>query len=123
MIPKGAKNVPVAKEFLKYLVQPAILNDLYETGLGRSIPCMPSISEGRSMVAGRSAPRGIRSAGRARRDAIGLLDLQPGLCPGSERACLADRLVRHHYRRDDAAGAADKASRRVEEIFAQYPIG
>ena len=35
LIPKGAKNVAVAKEFLKYLIQPKVLQEFVETGLGR----------------------------------------------------------------------------------------
>src|SRR5271166_5732120 len=38
VIPKGAKNVTVAKEFLKYLIQPQVLNELLKTGLGRNLP-------------------------------------------------------------------------------------
>src|ERR1700739_2423717 len=43
LIPKGAKNVEVAKEFLKYLIQPKVLNELLKTGLGRNLPAMPAI--------------------------------------------------------------------------------
>ncbi len=43
LIPKGAKNVDVAKDFLKFLIQPAVLNDYLKTGLGRRVPPMPSI--------------------------------------------------------------------------------
>ena len=43
MIPKGAKNVAVAKDFLKFLIQPKVLNEYLKTGLGRNIPCMPAI--------------------------------------------------------------------------------
>jgi multiple sugar transport system substrate-binding protein len=43
LIPKGAKNVAVAKEFLKYLIQPNINNEYLKVGLGRNIPCMQSI--------------------------------------------------------------------------------
>ncbi len=45
LIPKGAKNVAVAKEFLKYLIQPKICNEYLKVGLGRSTPCMPSIAK------------------------------------------------------------------------------
>ncbi len=34
MIPKGAKNVAVAKDFLKYLIQPEISNEYLKVGLG-----------------------------------------------------------------------------------------
>src|SRR5467141_2555941 len=43
LIPKGAKNVEVAKDFLKYFIQPKVNNELLKTGLGRNIPCMPSV--------------------------------------------------------------------------------
>src|SRR5215469_14916951 len=34
LIPKGAKNIEVAKDFLKYLIQPQVLNEYLKTGLG-----------------------------------------------------------------------------------------
>jgi len=43
MIPKGAKNVDVAKDFLKYLIQPKVAGGYLKIGLGRNIPAMPSI--------------------------------------------------------------------------------
>jgi multiple sugar transport system substrate-binding protein len=42
LIPKGAKNVDVAKDFLKYFVQPAVNNEWHKTGLGRNTPCFVS---------------------------------------------------------------------------------
>src|SRR5262249_55040549 len=35
MIPKGAKNVTVAKEFLRYFSQPKVVGEFIELGLGR----------------------------------------------------------------------------------------
>src|SRR6266478_1637630 len=43
LIPKGAKNVTVAKDFLKYLIQPNVLNELLKVGLARRVPAMPAI--------------------------------------------------------------------------------
>jgi multiple sugar transport system substrate-binding protein len=43
LIPKGAKNVEIAKDFLKYFIQPQVNNEWLKTGLGRNIPCMPSV--------------------------------------------------------------------------------
>ena len=45
LIPKGAKNVAVAKEFCKYFIQPKVLGDFVETGLGRWLPVMPSLAK------------------------------------------------------------------------------
>jgi len=43
LIPKGAKNVTVAKDFLKYLIQPNVLNEVLKVGLARRVPAMPQI--------------------------------------------------------------------------------
>ena len=43
LIPKGAKNVDVAKDFLKYFIQPEVTNERLKVGLGRNVPVMPSI--------------------------------------------------------------------------------
>ncbi|HVY17627.1 MAG TPA: extracellular solute-binding protein [Rhodopila sp.] len=42
-IPKGAKNVDTAKDFLRYLVQPANLNSYLKEARGRWLPVMPSM--------------------------------------------------------------------------------
>src|SRR5205814_3605355 len=43
LIPKGAKNIDVAKDFLKYLIQPKVLDEYLRSGLGRNLPAMASI--------------------------------------------------------------------------------
>ena len=45
LIPKGAKNVAVAKEFLKYFIQPKVIGEFVELGLGRWLPVMPSLAK------------------------------------------------------------------------------
>jgi multiple sugar transport system substrate-binding protein len=45
LIPKGAKNVAVAKEFLKYFIQPKIIGEFVELGLGRWLPVMPALAK------------------------------------------------------------------------------
>ena len=42
-IPKGAKNVEVAKDFMKYFMQPQVMNENLKGGLGRWVPVIPSI--------------------------------------------------------------------------------
>ena len=42
-IPKGAKNVEVAKDFMKYLIQPKVVNEYLKNGLGRWIPPFPQM--------------------------------------------------------------------------------
>ena len=45
VVPKGAKNIPVAKEFLKYSIEPKVLAAYLKAALGRFLPPMPSIVE------------------------------------------------------------------------------
>jgi multiple sugar transport system substrate-binding protein len=42
-IPKGAKNVAVAKDFMKYFMQPQVMNENLKGGLGRWVPVIPSV--------------------------------------------------------------------------------
>jgi multiple sugar transport system substrate-binding protein len=42
-IPKGAKNVEVAKDFMKYFMQANVMNENLKAGLGRWFPAIPQI--------------------------------------------------------------------------------
>jgi multiple sugar transport system substrate-binding protein len=42
-IPKGAKGVEVAKDFMKYFMQPKVMNENLKGGLGRWVPAIPQV--------------------------------------------------------------------------------
>ena len=42
-ITKGAQNVEVAKDFMRYFMQPQVMNENLKGGLGRWVPVIPSI--------------------------------------------------------------------------------
>jgi multiple sugar transport system substrate-binding protein len=42
-VPKGAKNVEVAKDFMKYFIRPEVMNENLKGGLGRWCPAIPQI--------------------------------------------------------------------------------
>jgi ABC-type glycerol-3-phosphate transport system substrate-binding protein len=44
-IPKGAKHIAVAKDFMKYLIQPRVVNDYLKGGLGRWLPATPELAK------------------------------------------------------------------------------
>jgi len=44
-IPKGAKNVEVAKDFMRFFIQPQVMNDNLKSGLGRWVPSIPQIAK------------------------------------------------------------------------------
>jgi multiple sugar transport system substrate-binding protein len=122
LIPKGAKNVAVAKDFLKYLIQPKVCNEYLKVGLGRSTPCMPSIVKTdhwwfddphrapytRQVLLDPTVPQfWVFNPGYAQVQAehvwsAGWVDImKEGVAPEM---------------------AAEKAFKRIEEIFAKYPI-
>jgi multiple sugar transport system substrate-binding protein len=42
-VPKGAKSVAVAKDFMKHFMQPQVMNENLKNGLGRWVPVYPQI--------------------------------------------------------------------------------
>ena len=42
-IPKGAKNAETAKDYMKYFMQPEVMNENLKNGLGRWVPAIPEI--------------------------------------------------------------------------------
>ena len=42
-IPKGAKNIEVAKDFMKYFMQSKVMNENLKAGLGRWVPAIPQL--------------------------------------------------------------------------------
>ena len=42
-IPKGAKNIAAAKDFMKYFMRPEVMNDNLKGGLGRWVPVYPQV--------------------------------------------------------------------------------
>ena len=121
LVPKGAKNVAVAKDFLKYLIQPKICNEYLKVGLGRSTPCMPSIVKTdhwwfddphrapytQQVLVDPTVPQfWVYNPAYAQVQnehvwSVGWVDIKDGMEPKA---------------------AAEKAFKRIEEIFAKYPI-
>jgi len=125
VVPKGAKNIDAAKDFLKYSIEPEVLGTYLKTGLGRFLPSMPSIVENdkafwldpknepleaytRQGIYGPTAPPyEVYNPARAQVStehvfALAILDtINTGGTPES---------------------AIDKAFKRTDAIFAKYPI-
>src|SRR5215813_8417273 len=124
LIPKGAKNVEVAKDFLKFLIQPKVNNERLKAGLGRFLPPMPSIAKSdpfwldlkdphvvayvQQGLLGPTVPNfwvfnpAVAQVQNEHVWSVGWTDImQGGMTPQA---------------------AAEKAFKRIEEIFAKYPI-
>ena len=122
LIPKGAKNVEVAKDFLANLIKPKVLNELLKTGLGRNLPAMPAIVK--------DDPWWFADPHRAAYTRQGLLGPTVPTFWTSNPA-YAQVQNEHVWQtawaeiiQDKATpeAAGEKAFKRVEDIFAHYPI-
>jgi len=123
VIPKGAKNVAPAKEFLKYMVQPKVLNDYLKGGLGRFMVPIPEIAK--------SDPFWMKED--PHREAYTKLTLLGQMMPIYEvyNPAIAEVNSEHLFsvamfdvmkEGMKPEQAVDKAFKRAEEIFAKYPI-
>ena len=123
MIPKGAKNVAVAKEFIKYAIQPKVLNEYLKAGLGRSMLPVPEIAK--------SDPFWLKEdphcTAHTQQTLLGpTLPIYEAYNPAIAQVdaehlfSVAEFDVMKNGMAPEAA--IDKAFKRAEEIFAKYPI-
>jgi len=125
VVPKGAKNIPVAKEFLKYSIDPKVLGTYLKGGLGRWLPPMPSIVE--SDKAFWLDPKNEPLEAYTRQGVYGPT-IPPYEVYNPARAQVSTEHVFAIAINDvinngmTPEAAIDKAFRRCEEIFAKYPI-
>jgi len=122
LIPKGAQNVAVARDFLKYAVQPNVLNEYLKGGLGRWALPLPEIAKSDPFWFKEDPHRTAYAEETLMHDRPALRSLQPGDGRCERRARLRHRHARRHEQRPAPEQAIDKAFKRAEEIFAKYPI-
>ena len=124
LIPKGAKNVAVAKDFLKYLIQPHVLGAYLKTGLGRNIPCMPAIVKSDPWWLD---PKDPHRGPYVRQGLLGptvstFWTFNPAYAQVQNEHVWPTAWADIMQDGTAPEAAAEKAFKRVEAIFAQYPI-
>jgi len=124
-IPKGAKNVEVAKDFMRYFIQPKVMNENLKNGLGRWVPAITSLVTEDPWWLDPSDPH---RAPYVRECALGpTIPAYNGYNPAwgqvsaeqlwgvAEADVIKNKMT--------PAAAVDKAFRRAEQIFAKYSLG
>jgi multiple sugar transport system substrate-binding protein len=125
VVPKGAKNIDAAKEFLKYSIDPKVLGAYLKGGLGRFLPPMPSIVE--NDKAFWLDPKNEPLEAYTRQGIYGPTT-PPYEVYNPARAEVSTEHVFALAMNDVISNgmtpeaAIDKAFRRCEAIFAKYPI-
>jgi multiple sugar transport system substrate-binding protein len=125
VIPKAAKNIAVAKEFLKYSIEPKVLAAFLEGGLGRFLPTMPSIVE--DDKAFWLDPKNEPLYAYTKQGVLGptrppFISFNPAVAEIDTEHVFS--VAMNDVMTDGMAPAAaiDKAFKRCEAIFAKYPI-
>jgi multiple sugar transport system substrate-binding protein len=123
-IPKGAKNVEVAKDFAKYLIQPQVANAYLKGGLGRWLPAMTELAKDDPFWLD---PKDQHVSAYTRQGLFNpTVPQYPAYNPGYAEVeatqiwGLAEIDVIREGMTPEAA--AEKALKRIEKILAKYPI-
>jgi multiple sugar transport system substrate-binding protein len=123
-IPRGAKNPDGAKDFMKYFMQPKVMNENLKGGLGRWVPAIPSIVKDDPFWLDPSDPHRPPYVQEA---VLGpTMPAFEGYNPAWGRVA-AEQLwgqAQAEVIKDGVTpeAAVAKALHRAEEIFAQYPV-
>jgi multiple sugar transport system substrate-binding protein len=125
VVPKGAKNVAAAKEFLKFSIEPKVLAAYLKTGLGRFLPPMPSIVE--NDKAFWLDPKNEPLEAYTRQGVLGPTIppyevFNPAWAQISTDHVFALAMIDVMNNGMTPEAAIDKAFKRCETIFANYPI-
>ena len=122
LIPKGAKNVTLAKDFLKYSILPQVNNERLKTGLGRSIPCMPSIVKNDHWWFDDPHRTAYTTQGLLGPTVPQFWAFNPAYAQLQNEHTWSQGWMDIIQGGMTPQAAAEKAFKRVEEIFAKYPI-
>jgi len=123
-VPKGAKNVAVAKEFLKYVIQPKVTNEYLKNGLGRWLPAMPELAKSDPFWLDPKDPH------RVAYTTEGLLEptvpnypvFNPGYAEANAQQIWGTAEADVIREGMALQAAAEKALNRIGQILAKYPI-
>jgi len=123
LIPKGAKNVTVAKEFLKYFIQPKVIGEFIELGLGRWLPVMPSLAKSAFW----QNPKDPHLRGYAQQGLLGptrpdYYVFNPAMAEVYSEHVWSMAMIDVAKEGVKPEAAIEKAFKRIEEIFAKYKI-
>jgi multiple sugar transport system substrate-binding protein len=122
LVPQGAKNVEVAKDFLKYLIQPKVVGEYLKVGLGRNIPAMKSIVKDDPWWTEDPHRKAYVEQGLLGPTVPEFFVYNPAFAQVRNEHVFPTGWADVMQGGMTPQAAAQKAFKRVEEIFAKYPI-
>ncbi len=123
VIPKGAKNVSVAKEFGKYMVQPKVLNEYLKGGLGRWALPIPAMVKSDPFWLKQDPHRTAYTTQSVISPTFPVYEAyNPAMAQvGSEHVFMTGAFAVMN-KGASPEQETEKALKRIEEIFTKYPI-
>src|SRR5206468_7761271 len=122
LIPKGAKNVEAAKEFLKYFIQPEVNNEWHKTGLGLNTACFPATVKNDPWWFADPHRKAYTEQGLLGPTVPQFWTYNPAYAQVQNEHVWAVGWVDIMKEGVAPQAAAEKAFKRIEEMFAKYPI-
>jgi len=123
LIPKGAKNVALAKELLTYMVEPKVLNEYLKGGLGRWALPLPEIAKGDPFWFKEDPHRTAYSQETLISPTVALYQaFNPAMAQVDAEHVFSIAMLDVMNNGMAPEAAIDKAFKRADEIFAKYPI-
>src|SRR5215467_6032067 len=123
VIPKEAKNIPLAKEFLKYAVQRKVLNEYLKGGLGRWMLPIPDLVKSDPFWMQEDPHREAYAKLTLLAPTMPIYEVyNPGIAQVNAEHLFSVAMFDVMNNGMTAEQAIDKAFKRAEEIFAKYPI-
>ena len=122
-IPKGAKNVAVAKEFAKFAIQPKVLNEYLKAGLGRWALPIPEIVKSDPFWLKEDEHRTAYITQSVISPTMPIYEAyNPAIAEVGAEHVIMTAAFEVMNNGASAEKEIDKAFKRIDEIFAKYPI-
>ena len=123
VIPKGAKNVAAAKDFMKYVAQPKVLNEYLKGGLGRFLVPVPEMVKSDPFWLKEDPHRKAYAELTMVGEAMPIYEVyNPAIAQVNAEHLFSVAMFDVMNNGMAPEQAIDKAFKRAEEIFAKYPI-
>ncbi len=123
VIPKGAKNVPLAKEFLTHVSEPKVLNTYLKASLGRWVIPMPAIAKSDPFWLKEDPHRTALTEMTLFGPTIPVYEAyNPGMGPVGAENVMMNAVINVMKNGMTPQAAIDQAFKRVETTLAKFPI-
>jgi multiple sugar transport system substrate-binding protein len=122
-IPKGAKNIPLAKEFMTYFSTPKVLNTYLKAGLGRWVIPMPEMAKSDPFWLKEDEHRTALTSMTLFGPTIPVYEARnPGMAPVGAENVMMRAVINVMKNGMTPQAAIDQAFKRVETILGKYPV-